>query len=130
MEPYHLREQSKRSRPSCRPLISVARFRTNSLSTTLGFALLVFGVAGVVILLWLEFTHPKLLESAVSRFPPEAAKVADEARLRLRNHNLHRSPLADAALTARGVSDRPEELPVVLIVDGNQRTAAMRGCHA
>jgi hypothetical protein len=67
------------------------------MATTLGLALLVFGLVGVLILLWLEFTHPKLLESAISRFPPEAAKVADEAGLRHRNNNLHRSSLADAA---------------------------------
>jgi hypothetical protein len=52
----------------------------------IGLALLVFGLAGVLILLWLEFTHPKLLESAVSRFSPEAAKVANEARFEARRH--------------------------------------------
>jgi len=109
---YHVREQSKRSRAPRRPLLSVARFRTHSLETTLGFALLVFGLVGVLILLWLEFTNPKLLESAVSRSLPEAAKHADEAMLRLRNHNLHGSPLADAGLRHGSRRDTLVWIPV------------------
>ena len=69
------RTQSKRSRTFRRPLLSVARFRKHSLATTLAIVILAIGLFGLLILLWVEFTDPELLESAAAQSALEAANV-------------------------------------------------------
>ena len=67
--------KSKQSRITHPPVLSVVRFRTHSAVTTLTLIILILGLFGVGILLWLEFTNPKLLESAVTQFENKTASV-------------------------------------------------------
>jgi hypothetical protein len=83
-----LRMQSNRSRAFRRPLLSVSRFLNNGLTMTLVVVILAIGVIGLLILVWLEFTNPALLDrqgrdaqprppiSQVSYMPPGTQVMA------------------------------------------------------
>jgi hypothetical protein len=64
-----LSSKPKLPRYSRPPLFSVARFGRLRLATTLVIAAALIGLIGMLILLWLEFTNPRLLDSATLRRP-------------------------------------------------------------